>query len=44
MAASFVSVKFEHRAPDDSVLIRCFVGGAKNEELVFLSDEKIGEI
>jgi oxygen-dependent protoporphyrinogen oxidase len=44
MAASFVSVKFEHRAPDDSVLIRCFVGGAKNEDLVFLSDEKIVEI
>jgi oxygen-dependent protoporphyrinogen oxidase len=44
MAASFVSVKFAHRAPDDSVLIRCFVGGAKNEDLVFLSDEKIAEI
>ncbi|MEE9543199.1 MAG: protoporphyrinogen oxidase, partial [Thermodesulfobacteriota bacterium] len=44
MAASWVSVKFLHRAPDDSVLIRCFVGGAKNEETVFLSDDKVSEI
>ena len=44
MAASWVSVKFSHRAPDDSVLIRCFVGGAKNEEMVFLSDEKIAQV
>ncbi|MFQ5585701.1 MAG: protoporphyrinogen oxidase [Thermodesulfobacteriota bacterium] len=41
MAASWVSVKFKHRAPTNSVLIRCFVGGAKNEELVFRSDEEI---
>lgn len=44
MAASFVSMKFAHRAPDDAVLIRCFVGGAKNEDLVFLSDDKIAQI
>ena len=44
MAASWVSVKFPYRAPDDSVLIRCFVGGAKNEEMVFLSDEKIARV
>jgi oxygen-dependent protoporphyrinogen oxidase len=44
MAASWVSVKFPYRAPDDSVLIRCFVGGAKNEEMVFLSDEKIAQV
>ena len=44
MAASFVSMKFEHRAPDDAVLIRCFVGGAKNEDLVFLSDAEIAQI
>jgi oxygen-dependent protoporphyrinogen oxidase len=44
MAASFVSVKFAHRAPDDTILIRCFVGGAKNEDLVFLSDTEIAQI
>lgn len=41
MAATWTSVKFSHRAPDDSVLIRCFVGGAKNMELVSLSDEEM---
>ena len=38
MAATWTSVKFSHRAPDDSVLIRCFVGGSKNAELVDLDD------
>ncbi len=44
MAASWVSVKFAGRAPDDSVLIRCFVGGSKKEELVFASDEQIEKL
>ena len=38
MAATWTSVKFAHRAPEDSVLIRCFVGGSKNAELVDLDD------
>jgi len=38
MAATWTSVKFSHRAPDDSVLMRCFVGGSKNAELVSLDD------
>jgi len=38
MAATWTSVKFAHRAPDDSVLIRCFVGGSKNTELVAMDD------
>ncbi|MBI5885707.1 MAG: protoporphyrinogen oxidase [Deltaproteobacteria bacterium] len=38
MAATWTSVKFDYRAPDDSVLMRCFVGGAKNAELVLLND------
>ena len=41
MAASWVSVKFRHRAPAGSVLIRCFVGGAKDEELAFKDDEAL---
>ncbi len=41
MAATWTSVKFSYRAPDDSVLIRCFVGGAKNMELVSLDDEEM---
>ena len=38
MAATWTSVKFSGRAPEDSVLIRCFVGGSKNMELVDMSD------
>lgn len=41
MAATWTSVKFKYRAPEDSVLIRCFVGGSKNAELVSLSDEEM---
>jgi oxygen-dependent protoporphyrinogen oxidase len=39
MGASWVSRKFSYRAPDDSVLIRCFIGGSRNEGLVSLSDK-----
>ena len=41
MAASWSSVKWAGRAPDGKVLIRCFVGGASNAELVELSDEEM---
>ena len=39
MGASWVSRKFSYRTPDDSILIRCFIGGSRNEELVFLDDK-----
>lgn len=38
IAASFASVKYPGRAPDDSVLIRTFVGGALQPELARLPD------
>ena len=41
MAATFSSVKFAGRAPQGKVLLRCFVGGAKNEELVSWGDDKL---
>ncbi len=44
MAATWTSSKFLFRAPEDAVLIRCFVGGSKNEELVYLSEEEIASI
>lgn len=44
MAATWTSVKFKYRSPEDSVLIRCFVGGAKNSELVDLSDEEMARM
>ncbi len=44
MAATWASRKFSYRSPDDSVLIRCFVGGNHNEGLVFLDDKEMKEM
>ena len=41
MASTWTSVKFNDRAPEGNVLLRVFVGGANNEELVNLSDEEM---
>jgi protoporphyrinogen/coproporphyrinogen III oxidase len=41
LACSFSSVKFAGRAPEDSVLLRAFVGGALQPETFDLDDEKI---
>ena len=42
--ATWVSRKFSYRSPDDSVLIRCFIGGSHNEKLVFLNDKDMIEM
>jgi oxygen-dependent protoporphyrinogen oxidase len=44
MACTWVSTKFDHRAPADQVLLRVFVGGYKHEELVDLSDGALVEL
>ena len=41
MAATWSSSKFSYRSPDDSVLLRFFVGGAANQDMVFKSDDEI---
>lgn len=41
MATSWVSKKWAGRAPEDCVLIRCFVGGAFDQDLVELNDEEM---
>ncbi|MFQ5559812.1 MAG: protoporphyrinogen oxidase, partial [Nitrospinota bacterium] len=38
MAATYTSLKFSERATEDKLLIRVFVGGAANENLVFQND------
>ncbi|MEE9613992.1 MAG: protoporphyrinogen oxidase [Thermodesulfobacteriota bacterium] len=40
MAATWSSVKWAGRAPEDKVLIRCFVGGTNRSDLVSLGDEE----
>lgn len=41
MACTFSSVKFSNRAPDGHVLLRAFVGGALQPELVALDDTEL---
>lgn len=40
-ASSWSSTKFPGRAPEDGVLIRCFVGNAQEETIVYRNDEEI---
>ncbi|HEX4425745.1 MAG TPA: protoporphyrinogen oxidase [Terriglobales bacterium] len=41
MAATFVHNKFPHRASDNRALIRCFLGGTRDESVLQLSHEEI---
>ncbi|UCD71161.1 MAG: protoporphyrinogen oxidase [Syntrophobacterales bacterium] len=41
MASTWTSVKFSHRSPPDSFLLRAFVGGAQNEDLLEMDDDVI---
>ncbi len=41
LAATFVHNKFPHRAPEDRAIIRCFLGGARGEHMLALSEEEI---
>lgn len=40
-ACTFVHNKFPHRAPGDCALIRCFLGGTRDEEILTTSEEEI---
>jgi protoporphyrinogen/coproporphyrinogen III oxidase len=40
-ACTFVNSKFENRAPEDKVLLRCFFGGAGDEAALSESDEAL---
>ncbi len=44
MACTWVSTKFDHRAPTDRALLRVFVGGYKRQELVDLPDDDLLEL
>lgn len=44
LAATFVHSKFPHRAPPDRALLRCFLGGSRDEQVLQLSDENILDI
>lgn len=44
MACTWTSTKFPHRATDDLVLLRCFVGRAGYEEIVWRDDPDLVQI
>jgi oxygen-dependent protoporphyrinogen oxidase len=41
LAATFLHNKFPHRTPDDRALIRCFLGGTRDERVLELSEDEI---
>jgi oxygen-dependent protoporphyrinogen oxidase len=43
-ACTWTSYKFDHRAPQDHLLLRCFVGGPGKEDMVELDDAAMVEI
>ncbi len=43
LACTFVHNKFPHRAPEDKGILRCFLGGARDEAVLALSDDEILE-
>jgi oxygen-dependent protoporphyrinogen oxidase len=44
LAATFVHNKFPHRAPDNRALVRCFLGGARDEQILDSTDDQILQI
>jgi len=44
LACTFVHNKFPHRAPENRALIRCFLGGARDEQILSSSEDEIREI
>ncbi len=44
LAATFVHNKFPHRAPENRAIVRCFLGGARDEQILQSSEEEILQI
>ncbi len=44
LAATFVHNKFPHRAPEDRALLRCFIGGARNQQVLQAGDKEVVSI
>jgi oxygen-dependent protoporphyrinogen oxidase len=41
LAVTFVHNKFSYRSPDNRALLRCFLGGSRDEQAIELSEEEI---
>jgi oxygen-dependent protoporphyrinogen oxidase len=44
LAATFVHNKFSHRAPENRALIRCFLGGTRDEQILQSGEKEILQI
>jgi oxygen-dependent protoporphyrinogen oxidase len=44
LACTLVQNKFQNRAPEDRALLRCFLGGSRDEDILQLSDAEITSI
>jgi protoporphyrinogen/coproporphyrinogen III oxidase len=44
LAATFVHNKFPHRAPENCALIRCFLGGARDEQILQMAEPEIVQL
>jgi protoporphyrinogen/coproporphyrinogen III oxidase len=44
LACTFVHNKFPHRAPEDRALIRCFLGGSRDEQILEMPDADVTSI
>jgi len=44
LAATFVHNKFPHRAPENRAIVRCFLGGARDEQILQSSEAEILQI
>ncbi len=41
LACTFVHAKFDHRAPEGKAMLRCFLGGARDPDVLGLSDDEV---
>ncbi|HMD86353.1 MAG TPA: protoporphyrinogen oxidase [Terriglobia bacterium] len=41
LACTFVHAKFDHRAPEGKAMLRCFLGGARDPDVLELRDEEV---
>jgi oxygen-dependent protoporphyrinogen oxidase len=41
LACTFVHNKFPHRAPEDRGIVRCFLGGLRDEGVLSLTDDEV---
>jgi oxygen-dependent protoporphyrinogen oxidase len=41
LACTFVHAKFHHRAPEGKAMLRCFLGGARDPDVLGMTDEEI---